>query len=83
VCRAGLGRSPKAPTAISALAWSASAAAALRILAASVRCRVCASVALCDVDESVLAKGAKDFEKKNQKVETYTDVRKLLEKQRN
>ena len=36
-------------------------------------------VALCDVDESVLAKGAKDFEKKNQKVKTYTDIRKLLE----
>ena len=36
-------------------------------------------VALCDVDEQVLAKGVADFEKKNQKVQTYTDVRKLLE----
>ena len=36
-------------------------------------------VALCDVDKNVLDRAAKDFEKRNQKVETYTDVRKLLE----
>src|SRR4051794_22578900 len=36
-------------------------------------------VALCDVDADVLAKEAAAFEKKGEKVETYTDVRKLLE----
>lgn len=36
-------------------------------------------VALCDVDEKVLAKGAADFAKRNEKVVTYTDIRKLLE----
>ncbi|MCX7008774.1 MAG: Gfo/Idh/MocA family oxidoreductase, partial [Kiritimatiellaeota bacterium] len=36
-------------------------------------------VALCDVDQKVLAKGVADFEKKKQKVEAYTDIRKLLE----
>ena len=36
-------------------------------------------VALCDVDSDVLAKGAASFEKKHNKVETYADIRKLLE----
>ena len=35
-------------------------------------------VALCDADSEVLAKGAASFEKKNKKVQTYTDIRKLL-----
>ncbi|MDB6130940.1 MAG: iolG 16 [Verrucomicrobiales bacterium] len=36
-------------------------------------------VALCDVDSTVLSKGAADFEQNGQKVETYKDIRKLLE----
>lgn len=36
-------------------------------------------VALCDVDSDVLAKEAKAFADRNEKVDTYTDVRKLLE----
>ncbi|MBM3858684.1 MAG: Gfo/Idh/MocA family oxidoreductase [Verrucomicrobia bacterium] len=36
-------------------------------------------VALCDVDSDELAKGVASFEKKNQKVQGYTDIRKLLE----
>src|ERR1043165_3283397 len=36
-------------------------------------------VALCDVDPDVLGAGAKNFADRNEKVETYTDVRKLLE----
>ncbi len=37
-------------------------------------------VALCDVDQNVLGNGAKAFEKKyNHKVDTYVDIRKLLE----
>src|ERR1039457_5429876 len=36
-------------------------------------------VALCDVDKNILARGAADFEKRNQKVATYTDIRALLE----
>lgn len=36
-------------------------------------------VALCDVDDKVLAKGLAEFEKKNQKVTGYKDIRKLLE----
>jgi predicted dehydrogenase len=35
-------------------------------------------VALCDGDSEVLAKGARELEKSNEKVETYGDVRKLL-----
>ncbi len=34
--------------------------------------------ALCDVDSEVLAKGAAEFEKKGEQVETYADIRKLL-----
>lgn len=36
-------------------------------------------VALCDVDSDVLAKEAKAFADRNEKVDTYSDVRKLLE----
>jgi predicted dehydrogenase len=36
-------------------------------------------VALCDVDEKVLQTAAKRFQDRNQPIETYTDVRKLLE----
>jgi predicted dehydrogenase len=36
-------------------------------------------VALCDCDSAVLEHGREALEKKNQKVETYTDIRKLLE----
>jgi len=36
-------------------------------------------VALCDVDSEALGKGAAAFEKKHNKVETYADIRKLLE----
>ncbi|HEU4752830.1 MAG TPA: Gfo/Idh/MocA family oxidoreductase, partial [Armatimonadota bacterium] len=36
-------------------------------------------VALCDVDPQVLARGAAMADKKGVKVETYTDVRKLLD----
>ena len=35
--------------------------------------------ALCDVDDAVLGKGKAQLEKKGQTVETFTDVRKLLE----
>jgi predicted dehydrogenase len=35
--------------------------------------------ALCDVDYGVLEKGKADLEKKGQKVEVFTDIRKLLE----
>jgi len=35
--------------------------------------------ALCDVDREVLDKGAADFQSKGQPVETFTDIRKLLE----
>lgn len=35
--------------------------------------------ALCDVDSDVLAKGAAEFEKKGEKVETYVDIRDLLQ----
>ena len=37
-------------------------------------------VALCDVDRHVLDKGVENFEKESEKVEVYTDIRKLLEK---
>src|SRR3954471_2166621 len=36
-------------------------------------------VALCDCDQAVLDRGRAAFEKKNQKVETCIDIRKLLE----
>jgi predicted dehydrogenase len=36
-------------------------------------------VALCDVDRTVLEREAKEFEKEGKPIETYTDVRKLLE----
>src|SRR5262245_47727232 len=36
-------------------------------------------VALCDVDKNVLEKGVKQLKAKNQDVETYQDIRKLLE----
>ncbi len=35
--------------------------------------------ALCDVDSDVLSKGAAEFEKKGEKVETYVDIRDLLQ----
>ena len=35
--------------------------------------------ALCDVDRKVLERGAKPFADKNKKVDTYVDIRKLLE----
>ena len=35
--------------------------------------------ALCDVDRTVLERRAKDFADRNEKVETYADIRKLLE----
>ncbi|MCJ7730400.1 MAG: Gfo/Idh/MocA family oxidoreductase, partial [Sedimentisphaerales bacterium] len=34
---------------------------------------------LCDVDRKVLERGAKPFADKNKKVDTYVDIRKLLE----
>ncbi len=37
-------------------------------------------VALCDVDERVLGRGKEDLSKKGVEVETFTDVRKLLER---
>ena len=36
-------------------------------------------VALCDADRSVVARGRSDAEKLGQKIDTYVDVRKLLE----
>ncbi|MHC4763034.1 MAG: Gfo/Idh/MocA family protein, partial [Planctomycetota bacterium] len=36
-------------------------------------------VALCDVDKEVLGREVKKFEERNEKVDAYTDVRKLLE----
>ena len=36
-------------------------------------------VALCDPDREVLARGVEDFSSRNEKVDTYTDIRKLLE----
>src|SRR3954465_2681058 len=36
-------------------------------------------VALCDVDKNVLAGGEKKFKDRNEPIQTYTDVRKLLE----
>jgi predicted dehydrogenase len=36
-------------------------------------------VALCDVDKNVLASGEKKFKARNEPIQTYTDVRKLLE----
>ena len=36
--------------------------------------------ALCDVDKDVLVREAKKFEDRNEKVETFTDVRQLLER---
>src|SRR5262249_46239571 len=36
-------------------------------------------VALCDVDQSVLQKEIKECESKGEKIEGYTDIRKLLE----
>ena len=36
-------------------------------------------VGLCDVDRKVLERGAKPFADKNKKVDTYVDIRKLLE----
>src|SRR3982751_5015798 len=36
-------------------------------------------VALCDCDKDVLERGRQGFEKKSQKVETYTDLRKLID----
>ncbi len=36
-------------------------------------------VALCDADRDVLARGEAEFKARNQKVDTYVDVRKLLE----
>lgn len=36
-------------------------------------------VALCDADKDVLARGVKEFKTRNQKVDAYVDVRKLLE----
>ena len=36
-------------------------------------------VALCDVDEGILAKGKDQMEKKGQSVKTYLDVRKMLD----
>ena len=35
-------------------------------------------VALCDADKNVLAKGAKEFQDRNETVETYADIRQLL-----
>ena len=37
-------------------------------------------VALCDVDSDVLAKGAKQFTDRDEKVDTYTDLRRVLER---
>ncbi|MCX7827104.1 MAG: Gfo/Idh/MocA family oxidoreductase, partial [Verrucomicrobiae bacterium] len=36
-------------------------------------------VALCDADSKILARGVADVEKRGQKVEAYTDVRKMLD----
>jgi len=36
-------------------------------------------VALCDADKDVLARGVREFKARNQKVDAYVDVRKLLE----
>ena len=36
-------------------------------------------VALCDADKDILARGVKEFKARNQKVDAYIDVRKLLE----
>ena len=36
-------------------------------------------VALCDADRDILDRGAKDSRGRNEKVDTYTDIRKLLE----
>jgi predicted dehydrogenase len=36
-------------------------------------------VALCDVDSEILEREAQKFSERNEKVETYTDIRKLLE----
>lgn len=42
-------------------------------------CRGVRITALCDVDETVLAGGAKQMKDKGQEVETFADIRKLLE----
>jgi predicted dehydrogenase len=42
-------------------------------------CRGVRIVGLCDVDQAVLEKGASQMRNKGQEVETYTDIRKLLE----
>lgn len=36
-------------------------------------------VALCDVDKDVLAKGTEEFKKRGQQIETYQDIRKVIE----
>jgi len=36
-------------------------------------------VALCDVDRNILERGAKSFKKRNEDVDTYVDIRKLLD----
>jgi len=36
-------------------------------------------VALCDADRDVLARGVNDFKQRNEKVDAYVDIRKLLE----
>src|SRR5213593_3706228 len=36
-------------------------------------------VALCDVDSKILNAGVESFAKRNEKVERYTDIRRLLE----
>jgi predicted dehydrogenase len=36
-------------------------------------------VALCDVDKNILARGAKSFKDRNEDVDTYVDIRKLLD----
>src|SRR6266496_1801633 len=38
-------------------------------------------VALCDVDKEILRAGVESFSKRNEKVEGFTDIRKLLELQ--
>jgi predicted dehydrogenase len=42
-------------------------------------CKGVRITALCDVDQDVLARGKDQLEKKGQQVQTYTDLRKLLE----
>jgi predicted dehydrogenase len=42
-------------------------------------CKGVRITALCDVDQDVLAKGKDQLEKKGQQVQTYTDIRKMLE----